>query len=126
MAEILLKFNDKKSKEFIKRAEKVPRAIDMYLDGVSSFAQKRAKRNGYAPHKTGALKQNLVAERNIFGFSKHVTTVFVRGKIRYADYQEEGTRFFKGKFFLRKTQQDIIDEKIREKQLKRVYKKLGL
>jgi hypothetical protein len=70
----------------------IPRIPDVVIKPVAEDISKEAKRN--APVDTGALKRGITVAKINDGYQ-------IYGKEYYTVYQEEGTRYFRGRFFMK-------------------------
>jgi len=70
----------------------IPRIPDTVIKPVAENISKDAKSS--APVKTGALRRGITVAKIQDGYT-------VYGKEYYTIYQEEGTRYFRGKFFMK-------------------------
>lgn len=70
----------------------IPRIPDTAIKPVADNVSKDAKQN--APVDKGALRRGITVVKIADGYQ-------VYGKEYYTVYQEEGTRYFRGKFFMK-------------------------
>jgi len=130
--------------ELLKAFAKYPKQSDKMLKETMIHAlakpQSQGRKSGYAPVDTGRLRSSIGADAShVFGgkpaggileAKKSGSEIIGRlgSKVVYAPYQEYGTQYMVGQYYLTRAVKDTKDAmvKIFEKQIAKVLKKLGL
>jgi len=123
-------------KELLKALKKFPEQSDQILAETMIHAlakpQSQARKTGYAPVDTGILRGSIGVEAKggILEAQKVGSEIVGRlgSKVEYARYQEYGTQYMVGKYYLTRAVKDTAGEmvKIFEQQIAKVLKRLGL
>lgn len=128
--------------ELLKALEKFPKQADQILKEtmIHALAKPQSRAKEYAPVDEGILQSSIGAEAgHTFGGkpaggileAKKVGSEIVGrlgSKVEYASYQEYGTQYMVGRYYLTRAVKDTKDEmvKIFERQIAKVLKRLGL
>ena len=130
--------------ELLKAFAKYPKQSDKMLKETMIHAlavpQTRAKKAGYVPVDHGVLRSSIGADAgHVFGGkpaggileAKKVGSEIIGrlgSKVEYAPYQEYGTQYMVGRYYLTRAVKDTKDKmvKVFEKRIAKTLKKLGL
>ena len=128
--------------ELLKAFAKYPKQSDKMLKEtmIHALAKPQSKAREYAPVDFGALQSSIGADAgHTFGGkpaggileAKKVGSEIIGrlgSKVEYAPYQEYGTQYMVGQYYLTRAAKDTKDAivKIFEKQITKVLKRLGL